>query len=104
MSSRSHIAPWPAAGPGKGLLVTAGSGELAVEVWKTDQAGAPTHGEVLEALGFPFDAVLAFFTIDEGQLNVLTSGDADVQSAYRLIVELDARLGPLELQERWDFD
>jgi hypothetical protein len=86
-------------GSGKGFLASNDAGERAVEVWKTDPAGAPTHGEGLAGLGYSFDAVLAFFTIDEGRLKVNVAEGADSDGALRLIVELDSRLRRLELQE-----
>jgi len=103
MDSPIDIAQWPGGGAGKGFLVSNDAGELAVKIWQTDRAGAPTHGEGLVALGYSFDAVLAFFAIDEGRLKLNVAEDADRQSAHRLIVEMDPRLGRLELQVGWDF-
>jgi hypothetical protein len=102
MDPTTDVAQWPGMGAGKGFLARSESGELALEVWKTDPAGAPTHGEVREALGYSFDAVLASFAIENGELKVYE--DDDVHGTYRLIVELDPRLGLLELKEGWNFE
>lgn len=104
MTPNSDIAQRPGMGAGKGFLAATESGELAVEIWKTDQTGAPTHDEGMVARGYEFDAVRAFFTIHEDRLDVYVYEDADRQSAHRLMVELDPRLSRLELQEPWNFE
>jgi hypothetical protein len=103
MERTSDIAPWPGTGTGKGFLASNDSNEWAIEVWKTDQAGVPTHGEVLVAREYPVDDVLAFFTIDDRRLLVHIADDRIRQRVHRAIVEREPRLGELELQEGWDF-